>query len=85
MPGHCLWAPPAPACGHRGTLLLPAAPRRFCLEWDLAAPSPRAPSSPHGTLAMGPPCISELPLASRHSFMDLHLRLGAPWLWRPLL
>lgn len=85
MPSHCLWAPTTPACGHWGIILLPAAPSRFSLEWDLASPPSRASPSPHGTLALGPPSISELPLASSHSFMDLHLRLRAPWLWRPLL
>lgn len=85
MRSHCLWALTTPSCGHWGIILLPGGPSRFGLEWDLASPPSRAPSSPHGTLALGPPSISELPLASSHSFMDLHLRLGAPWLWRPLL
>lgn len=72
MPVQCLWALAASVCGHWDILLLPAAPSWLCLEWDLASPSPRAPA-PCGCLALGPPGISELPLASGHSFLDLHL------------
>lgn len=84
MPSQRLRASAASVCGHWGILLLPAAPSWLCLEWDLAPPSSGA-SSPHGTLALGSPSISELPLASSHSFLDLHLRLRAPCLRRPLL
>lgn len=85
MPSHCLWAPATPASGHWGIVLLPAAPSGFGLERDLASPPSRTPPSSYGTLALGPPSFSELPLASSHSFMDLHLRLRGPRLWRPLL
>lgn len=72
MPSQYLWTPAASVCGHWGLPLLPATPSWHCLEWDLAPPSSRAPS-PSGTLALGPPSISELPMASSHSFLDLHL------------
>ena len=72
LPRQRLWAPAASVCGHWDVLLLPAAPSWLCLEWDPAPPSSRAPS-PRGTLALGPPGVSELPLASSHSFLDLHL------------
>lgn len=76
VPSRHLWTPAASVCGHWGIFLLSAAPSRFCLEWDLAPPSSRAPS-PCGTLALGSSSISELPLASSNSFLDLHLRLRA--------
>ncbi|KAB1270297.1 Potassium voltage-gated channel subfamily H member 3 [Camelus dromedarius] len=36
-------------------------------------PCPRAATSSYGSLALGPPSIAELPLASSHRFLDLHL------------
>lgn len=72
MPSQQLWAPAASVCRHWGVLLLPAAPSWLCIEWDLAPPSSGAPSH-RGTLALGSPSISEFPLASSHSFLDLHL------------
>lgn len=72
MPSQHLWAPATSVCRHWDDLLLPAASSWLCLEWDLAPPSSRTPSS-CGTLALGSPSLSELPLASSHSFLDLHL------------
>lgn len=83
VPGRHLRAPAASVCGHWRIFLLSAAPSWFCLEWDLATPSSRAPS-PRGTLALGSPSISELPLASGNSFLDLHLRFRATRLRRTL-
>lgn len=71
-PSQHLWTPAASLCGHGGIFLLSAAPNWFCLEWDFA-PTSSGGSSPHGTLALGSPSISELPLASNNSFLDLHL------------
>lgn len=71
-PGRHLWTPAASVCGHWGIFLLSAARSRFCPEWDLAPPTSGAPS-PCGTLALGSPGISELPLASSNSILDLHL------------
>lgn len=66
------WATAASVRGHWGVLLLPAALSWLCLEWDLAPPSSGTPSL-CSTLALGAPSLSELPLASSHSFLDLYL------------
>lgn len=62
MPSQHFWTLAASVCGHRGIIILPAAPAWLCLERDMATPSTRATTS-YSPLALGPPSISELALA----------------------